>query len=705
MNKFMDFYDGGGVTTNDGDYINVDLSNLNIQDTLIKLGLHNLVAGLKYIGTYDAFLQLPDLLADDGIGPYKQGEYFICNVAGVFNNIHIGINDWIIRSTDETWQFIDNSEKFMIDDINITATSAYSNLKTNTLLDDKISSITSAGAGSSSLVANSNGALKSVDSDSTILITDAAQNLNFSVPKLSVSDSIRISDNLNGWKIRELAGSATLTHNNNNKFVVSSNDTFLSGFTGNVAGMLLPKGTIAQRANAMANLRYNTTTNRLEFCNHINAWISPTQNDSFSSIQGNDLTLVNAMPGQILQYNGTFWSPQTLNLGGSGEANTASNVGTGSGQIFKQKNGVDLQFKKILAGSNINVINGIDDVTINSINSGEVNTMSNVGGTGIGLYKTKSGVNFEMRSIVAGTNCTINNTADTVVINSTGGGNTIGVSENINVNLNAGVYTLDLRKGNTIRLGNGSGPNSITNGNISIGNNTSRAPSSTYSRIAVGDAAQGGTGNAGNINIGIGLFAGESGQGDEAQAYGLRAGYINQGNNAVAIGTDAGRNSQQSNSFAIGKNCGYQNLGTESLAIGYGCSSFNAAPRTVSLGTECMYIGGGVNSRASISIGYRSNYSAGNFNSIVLNATDDIALNASNSGLFVNPIAQKLGPELMCYNTSTKEISYKKDFQALKIVNTNERNSLSNLNAGAVVYNIDGGGTIDIWNGGVWRSI
>lgn len=49
--------------------------------------------------------------------------------------------------------------------------------------------------------------------------------------------------------------------------------------------------------------------------------------------------------------------------GGSGEVNTASNVGTGEG-VFKQKSGVNLEFKSLLAGTGITVTNNANDLTI-----------------------------------------------------------------------------------------------------------------------------------------------------------------------------------------------------------------------------------------------------------------------------------------------------------------------------------------------------
>lgn len=50
---------------------------------------------------------------------------------------------------------------------------------------------------------------------------------------------------------------------------------------------------------------------------------------------------------------------------GSGESNTASNVGTGAG-VFKAKSGVDLQFKSLLGGYGISVSGGTNEVTIDS---------------------------------------------------------------------------------------------------------------------------------------------------------------------------------------------------------------------------------------------------------------------------------------------------------------------------------------------------
>jgi len=51
--------------------------------------------------------------------------------------------------------------------------------------------------------------------------------------------------------------------------------------------------------------------------------------------------------------------------GGSGEANTGSNVGAGDG-VFKQKTGIDLEFKTLIGGTGVTITNNANDLTISA---------------------------------------------------------------------------------------------------------------------------------------------------------------------------------------------------------------------------------------------------------------------------------------------------------------------------------------------------
>jgi hypothetical protein len=108
--------------------------------------------------------------------------------------------------------------------------------------------------------------------------------------------------------------------------------------------------------------------------------------------------------------------------GGAGEANDGSNVGSGAGNVYKDKDGVTLRFRKIKAGTNVTVTEVGDDITIDAAGgAGEANDGANVG-TGAGVYKDKDGVNIRLKSIKAGTNVTIDEAADDLTINASGGG-------------------------------------------------------------------------------------------------------------------------------------------------------------------------------------------------------------------------------------------------------------------------------------------
>ena len=155
---------------------------------------------------------------------------------------------------------------------------------------------------------------------------------------------------------------------------------------------------------------------------------SDATTDTVKLVAGTNITLTDSGTNQV-----------TIDAaGGGGEANTASNVGTGAGQVFKQKTGVDLELKTIKAGTNITVTNNVDDITIDATGgSGEVNTASNLAG-GEGVFAQKTGVDLEFKSLVAGTNITLTAAADTITIDAAGGSGGSGIWGIANA---AGVYT------------------------------------------------------------------------------------------------------------------------------------------------------------------------------------------------------------------------------------------------------------------------
>jgi hypothetical protein len=116
--------------------------------------------------------------------------------------------------------------------------------------------------------------------------------------------------------------------------------------------------------------------------------------------------------------NGSTWGM----VSGAGEANTASNLGSGSG-LYASKSGVDLRFKSLVQGTGIVLTPGTDSITIDASGGGggEANTASNLPGGDASLFESKVGVDLRFKNLKNGTNINMTSDSTSVTINSTGG--------------------------------------------------------------------------------------------------------------------------------------------------------------------------------------------------------------------------------------------------------------------------------------------
>lgn len=96
----------------------------------------------------------------------------------------------------------------------------------------------------------------------------------------------------------------------------------------------------------------------------------------------------------------------------------ATNLGATGESVFAQKTTTDLEFKKLKAGTNVSLSSDADSITISSTDTGEVNTASNVG-AGEGVFKQKTGVDLEFKSLVAGTGISLSSDANEITIENT----------------------------------------------------------------------------------------------------------------------------------------------------------------------------------------------------------------------------------------------------------------------------------------------
>lgn len=218
-----------------------------------------------------------------------------------------------------------------------------------------------------------------------------------------------------------------------------------------------------------------------------------------------------------LKWNGsTFeWAAGT----GSGETNTASNLGAGEG-VFAQKTGADLEFKSLVAGTNVTITSDANEITINSTATGgdpdqnlwetivadsgsttadnTTDSLSIVGGTGIStsiagdtltitatgggageandganvgtglgkVYRDKTGTTLNFKSIAAGSGIAVTNGADDVTvdvdIDSLSEITTVDTGSDFLVILDATDSTLKKVKPSNLGIGAGAGPTTYT---------------------------------------------------------------------------------------------------------------------------------------------------------------------------------------------------------------------------------------------------
>ncbi len=296
----------------------------------------------------------------------------------------------------------------------------------------------------------------------------------------------------------------------------------------------------------------------------------------------------------------------------------------------------------------------------------------------------------------------------------TGSNNLIFSNEILQVNYftgSSGSFNNLILNNSRIRLGTSAGQTNQGNNSVSIG------PASGFSNqnidnVAIGNSAgntnQGtGPGGAGK-SVAIGYLAGSTTQGYSSIAIGQEASRLNQGDFGISIGTSCGYSSQGTRSVAIGQGCGYSSQGaysvaigdsagqttqaTESIAIGRSSSYLSQYADSISIGAYSGYSNQGTGSSTlgrSIAIGnhagelfqrnqsvaigdYAGNVSQGQYSiaigtnagssnqassSIILNASGN-TLNSTGSGLFIDPMSNKTGPNVVFYNSATKELSY-----------------------------------------------
>jgi hypothetical protein len=220
-----------------------------------------------------------------------------------------------------------------------------------------------------------------------------------------------------------------------------------------------------------------------------------------------------------------------------------------------------------------------------------------------------------------------------------------------------------------VAIGDGAGLNNQQQFAVAVGSSagsTGQGDSAVAVGYKAGQTGQGASAvavgfNAGNstqqqLAVAIGAGAGQTNQRQSTVAIGSSAGNANQQQFAVAIGFGAGQSTQNQNSVAVGLNAGQTTQGQSAVAIGDFAGNSTQGASAVAIGFQAGQTGQGEH---AIAIGHLAGATGQFAGSIVLNASG-VALNAGETGFFVDPIRTTTGVSgftgSLWYNPTTHEV-------------------------------------------------